>query len=127
MLKKRRLSRKQQSKHNFSLGKTGEEAAVEFLKKQNYQILETNLSYRNKEIDVVALDEENQELVFVEVKTRETDWFGDPSQAVNYRKLKSMQYVAYHYLKRNNFDYDYRFDTIGIVSGKIQHYQNITW
>lgn len=90
-------------------------------------MLDTNVAYKNKEIDIVAFDTKNQEVVFVEVKTRQNDAYGAPSQAVNSRKLRHMQIVAHYFIEHHQLDYDYRFDTIGVISGKIQHYQNVTW
>ncbi|MBT3249385.1 MAG: YraN family protein [Candidatus Pacebacteria bacterium] len=127
MLKRRLLSQKQQSKHNFSLGQSGEDEAVIFLEKEGYQVLDRNVRYGTKEIDVIALDKEINELVFIEVKTRKKDYFGDPSKAVDKRKLRSMQYVGAIYRRIKKLDLDYRFDTITIVSGRIRHYRNISW
>ena len=127
MLKKRILTQKQQNKHNFSLGQFGENEAIIFLEKKNYQVLDTNIRYGSKEIDIIALDKEFNELVFVEVKTRGKGFFGDPSKAVNRHKLRSMQYVGAIYRKINKLDLDYRFDIITLVSGRIRHYQNISW
>ena len=127
MLKKKTLSQKQQSQHNFSFGKFGEDKVVCFLKRNNYQVLDTNICHGSKEIDIVALDQESNELVFVEVKTRNKGFCGDPSQAVNKDKIRSMQYVGAIYRRNNNLELDYRFDIITLVSGKIRHYQNVTW
>lgn len=127
MLGKRTLSQKQQNKHNFSLGQFGEDRAVYFLENKNYLVLDRNVSSGSKEVDIVALDRELNELVFIEVKTRIKEFFGDPSRAVNRHKLRSMQYVGAIYRRKNKLDLDYRFDTITVVSGRIRHYQNITW
>ncbi|MBU2543611.1 YraN family protein [Patescibacteria group bacterium] len=127
MLKKKILSQKQQSQHNFSLGKFGEDKAACFLRSNNYQILDTNICHGSKEVDIVALDQESNELVFVEVKTRNKGFYGDPSQAVNKEKIRSMQYVGAIYRRNNYLELDYRFDIITLVSGKIHHYQNVTW
>ena len=53
--------------HN-DLGKLGEELAVDFLRKNDYQILQTNWVYQKAEIDIIAL--KNKVLAIVEVKTR---------------------------------------------------------
>ena len=127
MLKKRILTQKQQNKHNFSLGQFGEDKAIDFLKSKNYQILDRNVRHGSKEIDIIAIDRESNELVFVEVKTRKKGFFGDPSRAVDQYKLRSMQYVGAIYRRKNKLNLDYRFDIITLVSGKIHHYQNITW
>jgi len=127
VLGKRTLSQKQQNKHNFSLGQSGEDRAINFLKNKNYQILDRNVCHGSKEIDIIAIDRESNELVFAEVKTRKKDFFGDPSRAVDRYKLRSMQYVGAIYRRKNSLNLDYRFDIITLVSGRIQHYQNITW
>ena len=126
-LRKRTLSQKQQNKHNFSLGQFGEDKAIDFLENKNYQILDRNVCHGSKEIDIIALDKEFDELVFIEVKTRKKGFFGNPSRAVDRHKLRSMQYVGAIYRRKNRLDLDYRFDIITLVSGRIQHYQNITW
>ncbi len=109
------------------MGQIGESKAVVFLKKNNYQVLETNIRFGTREIDIIALDKKLNELVFIEVKTRRKGFFGDPSKAVDRHKLRSMQYVGAIYRRKNKLDLDYRFDTITVISGKIQHYRNITW
>lgn len=75
----------------------------------------------------MALDEAHEELVFFEVKTRNTDFYGSPADAVSRAKINSMNFVANHYLRKSHFDYDYRFDIIAITPTGIEHYENITW
>jgi len=90
-------------------------------------MLEHNVRVKNHEVDIVAVDQEQNELVFVEVKSRATGYYGDPSQAVDYAKLRSIQYVAACYRGQVNYQGDFRFDIITVVDGTIQHYQNVTW
>ncbi len=66
-------------------------------------------------------------MVFIEVKSRATGYYGDPSQAVDFTKLRSIQYVAACYRRQVNYQGDFRFDIITVVDGTIQHYQNVTW
>lgn len=78
----------------------------------------------------MALDQETQEVVFVEVKARSSSQFGEPSLAVGQRKLRSLIKVAEIYLKQKKLMYDYRFDIITIVcapQAQINHYRNVTW
>ena len=95
------------------LGTTGEELAVNFLKKRGYTILERN--YRNAfgEIDIVA--RHRGTLVFVEVKTRMTDDYGKPFEAVDSRKQKKMKTTALMYLKRFRKEVPARFDVVSIL------------
>ena len=70
---------------NISIGKNGEEIARKYLEKQGYKILETNKRFsRFSEIDIIALDKDT--LVFVEVKTRKTDFCGHPAEAITQTK-----------------------------------------
>lgn len=87
----------------------------------------TNVRHSNREVDIIALDKELDELVFVEVKSRATGYYGDPSFAVDRDKLRSMQYVGAIYRKKEKLNKDYRFDIITVLPGKIRHYQNVTW
>jgi len=90
-------------------------------------ILETNVRYRNNEIDIVAVDKKLNEIAFIEVKTRTGSFFGEPSLAVDSRKLRSMRLVAQAFLKRRLLDNDYRFDIISVLPGSIEHLINVSW
>lgn len=105
----------------------GEEKARLFLVKKNYKILGSNIRVGHREIDIIALDQDNKELVFVEVKTRRSGKFGHPALAVNQSKLKMMQTVARVYMKKIGGNKDFRFDVITVLPGKIEHYENVSW
>ncbi|MFZ1720970.1 MAG: YraN family protein [Microgenomates group bacterium] len=126
-LKKRVLSSKQKQLHNFSLGAWGESRATQFLISKNFTILQLNVVVGGCEVDIVAFDNKNQELAFIEVKTRKNDQFGHPGQAINYKKLRNMRKVAAAYIREYTLYKQYRFDSISILPGKIEHYENITW
>ena len=79
------------AKHN-TLGKNGELLALNFLTSNGYTILEKNYRYLKAEIDLIAF-KENQ-LIFVEVKTRSTDYFGEPAEAVTRKKQRLMADAA---------------------------------
>lgn len=126
-LGKRALSQTQRQQHNFSFGEWGEQKASEFLQARGYVVLEQNVSLGKKEIDLIALDQELNELVLVEVKARQRGVYGDPSRAVDRRKICAMHQVGRAYCRKNKISLDYRFDIITLVSGRIRHYQNVTW
>ena len=113
--------------HNLTLGQTGEQQAIAFLVQKGYFIRETNWRYKNDEIDIIAFDQEHQEVVFVEVKTRAGEVLGDPSEAVDYRKLKAQARIANFYIKTHKINFDYRFDIIAINNGQLEHFENISW
>jgi putative endonuclease len=100
------------AKHN-ELGKIGEELAVQFLIEKGYEILDKNWRNKHKEIDIVAKD--GNELVIVEVKTRQTDEYGEPDIAVTKRKQRMLIAAANAYILRNNLDMSTRFDIVSIV------------
>ena len=109
--------------HKKLLGKLGEKQAVKFLKKNKYKILETNYKRLTGEIDVIALDGDC--VVFVEVKTRTSDAFGMPSEAVNLQKQVKIQKTAQYYLVENGLlDMPCRFDVIEILGKEINHINN---
>jgi putative endonuclease len=110
------------------VGAWGEEQACNFLTKHGYSILDRNCRYKLHELDIVALDPQLDEVVFVEVKTRSSGEFGEASIAVGRKKVLSMIKTAEIYMKENDLtDKDYRFDIITIVGTKINHYPNVTW
>ena len=75
-----------------SAGQYGEDIAAAFLKKKGYLIVERNFRKRFGEIDIIA--EDGGTIVFAEVKTRSSDRFGSPFEAVDSRKQKKMSRVA---------------------------------
>ena len=95
------------------LGDIGEEMAVELLENLNYEIIERNYRFGHGEIDIIAKD--NDELVFVEVKTRKNLEFGYPEHAVTKSKQKQIRRIVEAYLyEREVSDYDCRIDVIAI-------------
>lgn len=105
------------------LGRVGETKSVKFLKKQGYKIIERNFKTRVGEIDIIA--RKNDELVFVEVKTRSSDCYGAPSEAVNRKKQEKYFKVAQEYiLKKNMADCNCRFDVVEVENGQINHIEN---
>lgn len=94
-------------------GSRGEQDAARFLRDSGYDILETNWHYRRKEIDIIASD--GTFIVFVEVKTRKNNDFGEPEEAVNTKKQKIIIHAANAYITRNKIDLEARFDIISIL------------
>jgi len=105
------------AEHNI-LGDKGEQIAVEYLLRQGYTVLATNWRFRKYELDIVA--QKNNELVIVEVKTRATDFFGNPEDAVTPAKQKHLVNGANSYIETNEIDLDCRFDVIAIILNKNQ-------
>lgn len=94
-------------------GKLGEDIATHYLKQNGYTILDRNFECRQGEIDIIALDK--KEIVFIEVKTRTSNKFGTPSEAVNKIKQKHMlQTIKYYLYIRNLSDEFVRIDVIEV-------------
>ena len=112
--------------NNKQFGNYGEDLACKYLLEQGYEILERNKHYSKFcEIDIIAKRKEFT--VFVEVKTRHNNDFGNPLEAVNKTKLSNILkgvrfYIAEHNIKK------YRIDVIGITLKpdlKIEHLRNV--
>lgn len=96
------------------LGQIGEEAAVTFLKRQGYKIIEQNFRNQLGEIDIIAAD--GDVLCFIEVKTRNSDLFGSPFESVTVAKQRKITRVALSYLKyKGKSNAKARFDVIAIL------------
>ena len=100
------------AKHN-ELGKQGEALAKIFLEEKGYVILHQNWRNLKAEVDLIAMDK--KELVIVEVKTRATDYFGAPDDAVGKHKQKMLSNAADAYIQQQNLDCEVRFDIISIT------------
>lgn len=95
------------------LGPRGEDIAVSYLRKLGYTILVRNYRQRIGEIDIVADD--GGCLVFVEVKTRKNDRYGNPLEAVDIRKQRKLSRIALDYISRHRKeDQNARFDVVAV-------------
>jgi putative endonuclease len=99
------------AEHN-DLGKLGEELAVEFLRKNGYEILETNWTFQKAEIDIITKKENT--LAIVEVKTRSSLDFGLPQDFVKPKKIQLLVKAVNEYVISKNLDINVRFDIIAI-------------
>jgi putative endonuclease len=105
------------AEHN-DFGKSGEDMAAEYLQKKGYRILERNYISGRNEIDIIARD--GKYIVVVEVKSRHSNFAGEPETAVTRDKQKSMIRAANSYIRSKNIDDEVRFDIVSIlvVKGK---------
>jgi putative endonuclease len=101
---------------SHDLGKKGEDLAAEHLRKSGYTIVRRNWTSGRNEIDIIA--ENNDYIVFAEVKTRSENFQVDPRDAVNREKQKSMIFCADNYIKWNNVKKECRFDVITVIFSK---------
>ena len=99
---------------NLEFGKAAEDEAVEFLKTEGYKILKVNYRTKLGEIDIIAKDKDT--ICFVEVKGRHSLDFGEPCEAVAFKKQRQISKAAIYYLKLNNLlDRSARFDVLSIL------------
>lgn len=117
------------AQHN-TLGSTGEKVAKNYLEKSGYEILEENWTHGKAEIDLIAYKDER--LIFVEVKTRSSNSFGQPEDFVATAKQKQMEIAANEYIYLVDFKYEIRFDIISILFDNqnqhtLRHIEDAFW
>lgn len=98
----------------------GEDKACEYLKKIGFKIIERNFRKGYGEIDIVAIDPSAGSgqvvLCFIEVKTRTSNQFGTPLEAITYWKLKSLIKTAEFYkMTHRNLPESLRIDAISVI------------
>jgi putative endonuclease len=110
-----------------SLGAAGERLAAKFLQRAGFEIVARGVRYRSGELDLVAV--KRPLIVFVEVKTRNSQEHGHPAEAVDRHKQRRMISAAHQFIKKNElFEYPARFDIIAITHSdrktppKIEHF-----
>lgn len=101
------------AEHNKK-GSQGEELALAHLQSKGYSILERNWRYSRCEVDIIARIGET--LVFVEVKTRDTEYFGYPESFVTRKKQDKLAEAVEGYLKLHpESDPDVRYDVVAVI------------
>jgi len=112
--------------HN-ELGQWGEQYAANYLIRQGYTILDRNWYFEKAELDIVCQKEE-EALVIVEVKTRNSNFFGDPQEFVTKGKIKNLVKAANEYVISKDLDVEIRFDIIAVLkNGKreaLEHFED---
>lgn len=94
-------------------GSEGEAEAVKHLRAKGLEILETNWRFGQEEIDIIARDKNF--LIIAEVKTRSTNYFGEPETFVNKQKQRHLIKAAGAYIDKNNLDLEVRFDIVSVL------------
>lgn len=108
--------------HN-ELGNEGEQIAVNFLRRNDYLVLEQNWHFKQKEIDIIAIKDET--LVIIEVKTRSTETWEHPSEAITRAKIRFLVDATEAFIEERDIDKEVRFDIISVISHngkwKVEH------
>ena len=100
-------------KSNKNVGDRGEDFAVDLLSKKKYEIIERNYRFGHGEIDIIA--KKKPFIIFIEVKTRRTNYFGEPFTFVDKRKQNFIINAANEYILKNNIHEEARFDIVSIL------------
>lgn len=114
---------------NQALGRFGEELAVGFLESRGYRVLERNWRCRHGEIDIIAT--RGGHLAFIEVKTRSSNNFGHPFEAISRAKLHRMHLLARLWCSQHPAELSRaRLDVIGILAPRgskpvIEHLEGV--
>jgi putative endonuclease len=112
------------AEHNET-GQKGEQLACQHLETNGYEVLARNWRHKNTEIDIIA--KHGSTLVIAEVKTRSSNFFGEPELFVNREKQRNLVKAANAYIEKNDLDLDVRFDILSVLLAgekmKINHIQ----
>ena len=101
------------SRSRIALGKTGEDLACHELERRGYAIVARRYRRRGGELDIIARD--GGTVVFVEVKTRHDQAFGQAAEAVGFVKRRRMAQLAMEYVLRHHLTKcPCRFDVVSI-------------
>jgi putative endonuclease len=113
------------AQHN-ELGKLGEQLAADYLAAKGYQIIVRNYVFQKAEIDIIA--KRDHTMICIEVKTRNSDFFGDPQEFVTPSKIKLLVKAMDNFIIENDIDLETRFDIVAVLKNKtseqVTHYEN---
>ena len=104
------------------IGDKGEQRAVDFLIAKGYEIVQRNYRYKRAEVDIVA--SKDKWLIFVEVKLRKNNLYGQPETFVSEKKVNLVHQAATIYIEDNCWKGHLRFDIISICGDEILHLED---
>ena len=108
-------------------GDLGEDFAVKYFEKRGYKLLCRNYHSRYGEIDIIVQDEDF--VIFVEVKTRKSFSLVSPAQAVDYNKQKKICLTAMQYINESGTELQPRFDVFEVWqnAGRVFKFNHIEY
>ena len=118
-------SKKENSSSSFNIkqGEKYERLAGDFYVQEGFDVLEFNWRAGKKEIDLIV-QKENL-IVFVEVKSSNSQKFGHPSERVDKKKIQNLSDAANQFIIDHNIqNCDLRFDVVTFVDGQMEYYPN---
>jgi len=109
-----------------TIGKMAEDFAIQYLISRDYILVYRNWQRREGEIDLVVYDKVAYQLVFVEVKARNSNKFGSVEESIDQSKKDKLKDIIDRYIEENDYSGEYRLDFIGLINNtKIIHYKNV--
>jgi putative endonuclease len=100
------------AEHNET-GLAGEVLAANYLRNKGYTVLETNWRFKNLEADIIATIDGT--MIVAEVKTRKSNFFGEPESFVSRQKQRNLIKAANEYIQRKELNLEVRFDIISVI------------
>lgn len=120
-------SRDMGKQQNKETGNRGETLAAEYLQIKGYTILGRNYHSKWGEVDIIAKDKNI--VVFVEVKTKTTDKYGEPWEMVNAWKIEQVKKMGEMWSREYGWEGRVRMDVIGVylneVEPRIEHWESV--
>ena len=99
----------------IELGRSGEDLISDYLTKKGYLIIDRKWRIKSGEIDLIASTPEGV-IVFIEVKTRSSESFGHPLEAINSEKQSRLMRLALAWLLANKkWNNPYRIDCAAVI------------
>ena len=106
-------------------GNKGEQLAADFLVAQGFKVVRRNFRYKRAEIDLIV--QRDNWLIFVEVKTRTSDSFGEPEAFVDRKQTLRIFDAAEEYIFSTDWHGHIRFDIISVKPGDpplVEHFED---
>ena len=113
-------------KKKREIGFEFEELAKKYLIEKGMRYIESNFYTRYGEIDLIFIDKDEKILVFVEVRYRKNNEFGEPLETINEKKQEKIVISSQIYIKNKKWKQDIRYDVIGIKKDKLGN-NKINW
>jgi putative endonuclease len=118
------------SQRSRQVGGYGQNLAKDFLQQRGYEVLTENYYTRSGEIDLIC--QKNSQIIFIEVKTRSSNNYGIPEEAISKIKKEKLRKTALYYLQEQTIvNENWRIDSVAVEISKInkiaqiRHHKNI--
>ncbi|KKQ72247.1 MAG: hypothetical protein UT33_C0005G0167 [Candidatus Peregrinibacteria bacterium GW2011_GWC2_39_14] len=109
--------------------KIGEDIAEKYLISRGYKVLCRNFRKRVGEIDLIA--EFCGKIIFIEVKTRKSEIFGEPEDSISKNKTRKIFHTGTTFMRDNGLKNAFQIDVVSIklneynVLKRLTHFKNV--